>query len=48
MAFLSPALACPVEVLRDTLAEASFGRELRKVPFLGFEPGSFPWEGHSY
>lgn len=46
MASSSPAWAWAVEVLRDTLAEASF--ELQKAPCLEFEPGSCPWEAHSY
>ena len=43
----SPAWAHPVEVLQDTPAVASSGRELQKAPCLGFEPGSCPWEDHS-
>lgn len=42
------AWGCPVEVLQDTLAEASFGHELQKAPYLEFELGSSPWEAHSY
>lgn len=47
-AFSSLAWACPVEVHWDRPAEASFGRELRTAPYLEFEPGSSPWEAHSY